>query len=258
MAGGGVGTNQGQRGCGQLRRVEVDTHDRLTRWAIDHLATTADRSLPAMLEAALERRYSASPGEGFFTGGGRHTFGNFNASDNAREPTLREALQASINLPFVRLMREIVRHTMYQVPGSTARLLEDNQDPRRVEYLARFADREGQAFLRRFWRKYQDRSAEEMRSMLLDGLRPGADDEGKRLASGEAGFEAEALAFGLRRQGAEPSVGQGVDAAVYDLRQETGVEQGAHELRRGDAKGGFAAQQAIELSPVLGIGQRGD
>ena len=158
-----------------LRKVDVDTHDRLTRWAIDHLATTADRSLPAMLEAALERRYSASPGEGFFTGGGRHTFGNFNASDNAREPTLREALQASINLPFVRLMREIVRHTMYQVPGSTARLLEDNQDPRRVEYLARFADREGQAFLRRFWRKYQDRSAEEMRSMLLDGLRPGAD-----------------------------------------------------------------------------------
>ena len=158
-----------------LRKVDVDTHDRLTRWAIDHLATTADRSLPAMLEAALERRYSASPGEGFFTGGGRHTFGNFNASDNAREPTLREALQASINLPFVRLMREIVRHTMYQVPGSTARLLEDNQDPRRIEYLARFADREGQAFLRRFWRKYQDRSAEEMRSMLLDGLRPGAD-----------------------------------------------------------------------------------
>ena len=158
-----------------LRRVEVDTHDRLTRWAIDHLATTADRSLPAMLEAALARRYSANPGEGFFTGGGRHTFGNFNASDNAREPTLREALQASINLPFVRLMRELVRHTMYQVPGSTARLLEDNQDPRRVEYLARFADREGQAFLRRFWRKYQDRSAEEMRSMLLDGLRPGAD-----------------------------------------------------------------------------------
>jgi membrane peptidoglycan carboxypeptidase len=158
-----------------LRKVEVDTHDRLTRWAIDYLATTADRSLSTMLEAALERRYSASPGEGFFTGGGRHTFGNFNASDNAREPTLREALQASINLPFVRLMREIVRHTMYQVPGSTARLLEDNQDPRRIEYLARFADREGQTFLRRFWRKYQNRSAEEMRSMLLDGLRPSAD-----------------------------------------------------------------------------------
>ena len=158
-----------------LRRVEVDGQDRLTRWAIDHLATAADRSLPAMLEAALERRFSANPGEGFFTGGGRHVFGNFNASDNGREPTLREALQASINLPFVRLMREIVRHTMYQVPGSTARLLEDNQDPRRVEYLARFADREGQLFLRRFWRKYQNSTPEEMRSTLLDGLRPSAD-----------------------------------------------------------------------------------
>ena len=158
-----------------LRRVEVARQDRLTRWVIDHLATTSDRSLSTLLEAALERRFSASPGESFFTGGGVHTFGNFNASDDGREPTLREALRASINLPFVRLMREIVRHTMYQVPGSTARLLEDNQDPRRVEYLARFADREGQAFLRRFWRKYQNRSAEEMRSMLLDGLRPGAD-----------------------------------------------------------------------------------
>ncbi|MFU2489026.1 transglycosylase domain-containing protein [Thauera sp. WH-1] len=158
-----------------LRRVEVDRQDNLTRWAIDHLATATDRSLPAMLEAALERRFSAHPGEGFFTGGGRHTFGNFNSSDNLREPTLREALQASINLPFVRLMREIVRHTMYQVPGSTARLLEDNEDPRRVEYLARFADREGQTFLRRFWRKYQGRSPEEVRSMLLDGLRPSAE-----------------------------------------------------------------------------------
>ncbi|HPE03134.1 MAG TPA: transglycosylase domain-containing protein [Thauera sp.] len=187
-----------------LRRVEVDGQDRLTRWAIDHLASTPDRSLPAMLEAALERRFSASPGEGFFTGGGRHSFGNFNAGDNAREPTLREALQASINLPFVRLMRELVRHTMYQVPGSTARLLEDNDDPRRVDYLVRFADREGQLFLRRFWRKYQDSTPEEMRSTLLDGLRPGAD----RLAAVFRYLEPEAppqaLADFLARRLGEP------------------------------------------------------
>ncbi len=158
-----------------LREVKIDAHDRLTRWAVEHLAAAADRSLPAMLEAALERRFSASPGERFFTGGGVHVFGNFNDTDNGRVPTVREALQASINLPFVRLMRELVRHTMYQVPGSSARLLEDRQDPRREEYLARFADREGQVFLRRFWYKYQDKGAEEARSMLLDGLRPGED-----------------------------------------------------------------------------------
>ncbi|MFT3760603.1 transglycosylase domain-containing protein [Thauera sp.] len=158
-----------------LRQVEVARQDNLARWAIDHLATTRDRSLPAMLDAALERRFSASPGEGFFTGGGLHGFGNFNSSDDARMPTLREALQASINLPFVRLMREIVRHTMYEVPGSTAQLLEDAEDPRRAEYLARFADREGQVFLRRFWRKYQGLKPDEMRSLLLDGLRPGVE-----------------------------------------------------------------------------------
>ena len=82
------------------------------------------------------------------------------------------------------------------MPGSTARLLEDNQDPRRIEYLARFADREGQAFLRRFWRKYQDRSAEEMRSMLLDGLRPGAD----RLAAVFRYLEPEAPSVALADQ----------------------------------------------------------
>ena len=81
-------------------------------------------------------------------------------------------MQASINLPFVRVLREVVRHTMYQVPGSTARLLEDDSDPRREAYLARFADREGQAFLRRFWRKTDRRSTDELRSVLLEGLRP--------------------------------------------------------------------------------------
>ena len=155
-----------------LRASAFDGQDTLTRWAVQHLSHAKDSSLDVMLHAALERRFSADPGERFFTGGGMHTFNNFNADDNSRSPTLREAMQASINLPFVRLMREVVRHTMYQVPGSTARLLEDDSDPRREAYLARFADREGQTFLRRFWRKLEPRTAAELRSMLLEGLRP--------------------------------------------------------------------------------------
>ncbi len=160
---------------GALRRTEVSRQDTLSRWAVDYLNGPNDTSLPAMLEAAMDRRFSANPGEQFFTGGGLHSFHNFNRSDDAREPTLRESMQASINLPFVRLMREIVRHTMYQVPGSTAKLLEDDLDPRREAYLALFADREGQAFLRRFWRKTDNRTPQELRAMLLDGLTPNAD-----------------------------------------------------------------------------------
>lgn len=158
-----------------LKATELSPKDSLSRWAVQYLSGPNDRSLGAMLEAAMDRRFSASPHEPFFTGGGLHSFHNFNRKDDERQPTLREAMQASINLPFVRLLREIVRHTMYQGPGGTARLLEDKLDPRRDTYLALFADREGQAFLRRFWRKTDNRTPQELRAMLLDGLRPGAD-----------------------------------------------------------------------------------
>ena len=127
-----------------------------------------------MLQAALARSYSASPGETFFTGGGAHNFNNFRHEDDGRTPTIREALQGSINLPFVRLMRDIVRHAMYQVPGSSAHVLEQADDPRRADYLARFADKEGQVFLRRFWHKYRGKSASDIRDVFLDGLRPSA------------------------------------------------------------------------------------
>lgn len=156
----------------ELRKIEVDRQDELTRWAVTYLSQASDRSLTAMLDAALDRRFSASPAESFFTGGGLHVFGNFNREDDVKFPTLRESLQASINLPFVRLMRELVRHTIHQTPGSTATLLGDDDEPRRQAYLERFADREGQAFLRRFWRKTEGRTRDGMRDMLFEGLRP--------------------------------------------------------------------------------------
>jgi membrane peptidoglycan carboxypeptidase len=102
-------------------------------------------------------------------------FGNFNKDDNSRRPTFREALQASINLPFVRLMREIVRHVIHQTPGSTASLLGDDDDPRRQQYLERFADREGQTFVRKFWRKTDGRNPDDMQVQLFEGLRPDDD-----------------------------------------------------------------------------------
>lgn len=158
-----------------LKATAVSPQDSLSRWAVQYLSGPSDRRLDAMLEAAMDRRFSASPDEPFFTGGGLHSFHNFNRKDDARQPSLREAMQASINLPFVRLLREIVRYTMVQGPGDTARLLEDHLDPRRDTYLALFADREGQAFLRRFWRKTDNRTPAELRDTLLDGLAPGAD-----------------------------------------------------------------------------------
>ncbi|HWT69196.1 MAG TPA: transglycosylase domain-containing protein [Pseudomonas sp.] len=155
-----------------LKKVEVPELDRLSQWVIEYLIQNKDRSLPPMLSAALDRKYSASPGEAFFTGGGLHTFHNFRKEDNGRLPTLRDAIRESINLPFIRLMRDIVRYTTYSGPNSSAELLKDDRDPRRQEYLASFADREGTSFLLKFWKKYRNKDTQERLETFLDSMRP--------------------------------------------------------------------------------------
>ena len=149
----------------------VNERDNLSVWALDYLRVTPNATLEQMIDAALERKYSASPGETFFTGGGAHTFNNFRKEDNGRRPTVRESLRESINLPFVRLLRDVVRYITYNSASNSATLLTDDKDPRRHEYLTRFADKEGTVFLQRFWRKYRDKPPQEMFDTLLEGLR---------------------------------------------------------------------------------------
>ncbi len=149
----------------------VNGQDNLTRWAVGYLLSNPQANLPAMLDAALERKYSASPHERFFTGGGIHTFANFRREDNQRIATLHEALRESLNLPFIRLMRDLVRYSTYQGPENSAELLKDDKDPRRQAYLMDFADREGKTFLLRFWRKYQGQAEQQRLETFLNGLR---------------------------------------------------------------------------------------
>ena len=164
----------GQMEVAELKKVSVDQRDRLTVWGIEYLiATPKDkRDLPAMLQAAMERKYSANPGEGFFTGGGLHFFGNFSKDDDFKIMTVREALRRSTNLVFVRLMRDVVKYYSFQMPGSSQTLLTDSDDPRRAAYLARFADKEGKEFLYRFYAKYKGKKTSELDGILLDTIRP--------------------------------------------------------------------------------------
>ncbi len=157
-----------------LAKVTVHPRDRLGAWAVEYLGTArgTDRSLQAMLEASLERRYSASPAEAFFTGAGLHTFGNFDRDDDTRVLSIREAFQNSVNLVFIRLMRDIVTNHLYGSSGSLALVLENPGDPRRDRYLSRFADREGSEFVRRFYRKYHGLALGEALELVLSGARP--------------------------------------------------------------------------------------
>lgn len=158
-----------------LRRVPIDPSDTLSHWAVDWLANhpqDMDRSLGAMLEAAMDREYSANPREQFMTGGGLHSFGNFNHDDDNGVFTVRQATYESVNLVYIRLMRDLVRHLMFQVPGSSARLLTDADDPRRAEYLSRFADAEGKVFQEQFYKKYRKATPDEAFDLAVQSVKP--------------------------------------------------------------------------------------
>jgi membrane peptidoglycan carboxypeptidase len=148
--------------------------DPIRRWGLSYLSAARDTTLTKMLEAALARPYSASPDETFFTGGGEHTFSNFNEEDDAKTLSVRAGLKHSVNLVFIRLMRDIARYYQQEVPGFDRALLEDPKDPRRQEYLARFADQEGKVYLARFYKKYEKLSAREALEALTKGVRRSA------------------------------------------------------------------------------------
>lgn len=154
----------------QLDSVKLAEQDALSQWAVGYLKQTENRSLTTMLEAAMGRQYSANPDEAFFTGGGMHRFANFHNEDNRKVMDLWEATRNSVNLPFVRLMRDIVRHLIYRAPSTAAQILSDPKDPGRKEYLAKFADEEGKLFLGRFYKKYKGLSSEDITAALLNHL----------------------------------------------------------------------------------------
>ncbi|HEY4805369.1 MAG TPA: transglycosylase domain-containing protein [Paraburkholderia sp.] len=150
---------------------QVDPSDALTRWAIDYLSKTSDRSLHSMLEAAVERKYSASPGETFYTGGGAQSFNNFESSDNGQILTVHRAFQHSVNLVFVRLMRDIVHYEMIQTSGPPAQWLDDPAV--RNRFLTQFADGESQVYMKRFYTRYAGKSNDEALALLLEHTRKG-------------------------------------------------------------------------------------
>ncbi len=134
--------------------------DPLTRFAIERMAAEPALPLPALLEAALDRRYSASPAEGFFTGGGVHHFSNFDASDDGRVLSVRESFRRSVNLPFVRIMRDVVRY-------ETAQLARDESPAARDAALHRYAEREGHALLAKAIARWEGVSRERILGELV-------------------------------------------------------------------------------------------
>jgi membrane peptidoglycan carboxypeptidase len=150
----------------ERRRRIAAAGDPLTRWAGSVLAASRP-ALPEMLEAALERRYSASPAESFFTGGGVHRFSNFNASDNGRVLTVREATARSVNLVYIRLMRDLVRYHEARLAYDPREVLANDEDPTRRRLLRRAAEEEDHLLLFRAWDRFRSKEPRQLLEALL-------------------------------------------------------------------------------------------
>ena len=151
-----------------LRELLRSVPDTLTSWVLNWIISNkadinaelasadinnAEKVRPAlhsMLNDSLNRYYSGSTKEVFFTGGGVHTFVNFDRKSDSQIYNLRDAFKHSVNLVFVRLMRDIVNYTIGQGLGVKSSVLLEYDLPQRQIYLERFADDEGAVFLSRF------------------------------------------------------------------------------------------------------------
>lgn len=150
-----------------LQNIVVAPQDNITEWAIRYLTDPAtDKSLKSILEAALERPYSGSPREWFFTAGGRHSFVNFEPEENYKTYSVKDALHHSVNLSFIRIMRDIVNHTIYHKMNVDPSIFTNTEDILRKKYLEQFVHVEGTTFLWKFWKRQEGKNAAEIANEL--------------------------------------------------------------------------------------------
>lgn len=156
----------------QKRLNEVSKEDALTRWALSYfLDPETDKSFPAMLNASMERKYSGNPNEAFATGGGVLKVQNFDRKEDSWNCTVRVCFHHSVNASFIRIMRDIVKYTIYEEMGVDAAIYDDINDPMRGPYLEQFAKSEGSIFLSRALKDQQNKTGSELDSFLAQKIK---------------------------------------------------------------------------------------
>src|SRR5262249_10572313 len=124
-------------------------------------------TLQPFLEKSLDRKYSANPGETFFTGSGLHAFANYDKLDNGRILPIREGFQRSTNLVFIRVMRDLVRYHQARLPYDINTVLYDPASRERRQLLEQIAEDESRRALSHAFRRYHGLSGSEAVLRLL-------------------------------------------------------------------------------------------
>ena len=156
----------------ELSRLKSAPADKISQWAISYLMRADENPIGDMLNSALDRKYSASPYSPFFTGGGIHRFSNFNKIDNQRTMSVKTAFERSVNLVFIRLMRDIVNYHIFQGNSFVNDMLHNAEHPQREVYLNRFVEYESTLFIQKFYKKYSAEYQQKKLHFLTDAVRP--------------------------------------------------------------------------------------
>ncbi len=150
-----------------LQQRTAEAKDPITRWAATTLSQGGVADLHDFLEKSMNRTYLASPAEAFFTGGGIHHFVNFEPDENDSIYTVRDAFAHSVNLAFIRLLRDVVGYYEARLPYDVNAVLNDPGNPVRAKLLQRVADRETRQVLMGAFKDYSGLSPGERIAKLL-------------------------------------------------------------------------------------------
>lgn len=151
----------------QLQQRLQAARDPLTRWAAETVKNEKPGDLKAFLNLAMERRYSGSPYEEFFTGGGVHHFENFEKEENSKIYSVREAFYHSVNLSFIRLMRDLVSYHRVRLPYDSDDVLANPANAERGKMLQEIAEEESRQALRRAYQNYAKQTPQQIVTHLL-------------------------------------------------------------------------------------------
>jgi membrane peptidoglycan carboxypeptidase len=143
-----------------------EQQDPLSKWVSEYRLFHPDVTREEVLKASLLRSISASPYQAFFTGGGLHTFKNFKEEQDTQSFTIEEGFRQSINLVFIRLMKEVVDYHVSHLGYHPEILLSDTKNPQRMVLLREAAAQEATGFLRKYYRLHFSRPHGESVSIL--------------------------------------------------------------------------------------------
>ncbi len=101
---------------------------KIKRLLATYISRHPEADMDKILNLAMSRRISAAPGEKFLTGESWHQFHNYQKSDDRKNPNLWQMTTQSINLAFVRLMRDVVDYYIDQLGYDKVAILKDRHN----------------------------------------------------------------------------------------------------------------------------------